>query len=463
VLVSGAFLLWFFVVELFFNKGLTGGLRGYSIYGVVMMAALVVLALLDHRTQQAQLMGSVTRRVMLGVRQAVGVSTLVLFFLVATKDTAISRTFLFSFMPVLFVVLPATNLLLPSGLLPLLFRGSSSEACLLLSWDGISHRSKDRRLGDLKMRDVALWLQSQSRYGMRILGMLGHDGALAREAGITLLGEPESLRDALASTKATSLILMQMPPQRELLTHAIDVCESMGVRLSVLYDFQEHFGRPVQLIQLDGMNILQFRSEPLQNPVRRGAKRAFDILFSGLVVLLILPPVALVVWVLHRLQSPGPLFYRQTRTGRGGSPFQIIKFRSMHTGSYDESQQARKCDDRIFPAGAILRKMSLDELPQFLNVLCGDMSVVGPRPHLHEHNEVWKSFLRPYHVRSLVRPGITGLAQSRGLRGEAITEEEIRQRVSCDIEYIERWSFLFDLGLVARTALQVIFPKKSAY
>ena len=135
----------------------------------------------------------------------------------------------------------------------------------------------------------------------------------------------------------------------------------------------------------------------------------------------------------------------------------------MHHADHDESQQATKDDCRIYPVGRWLRRLSIDELPQFVNVLRGEMSVVGPRPHLIEHNEQFAEFLANYHIRAFVRPGITGLAQVRGFRGEAITPADITNRLAADVDYLENWSLFVDVGIIAKTAWQMIFPPKTAY
>jgi lipopolysaccharide/colanic/teichoic acid biosynthesis glycosyltransferase len=167
--------------------------------------------------------------------------------------------------------------------------------------------------------------------------------------------------------------------------------------------------------------------------------------------------------LLQRLQSPGPLFYAQERAGFQNNNFRIIKFRTMHVNNPDATRQATRQDDRVFPAGKWLRKYSMDELPQFWNVLSGQMSVVGPRPHLHEHNERFSRVLQSYHIRTLVKPGITGLAQVRGLRGEAQDEAALVERIEADIYYLENWSFTGDLLIMLRTAWQLCHPPKTAY
>jgi lipopolysaccharide/colanic/teichoic acid biosynthesis glycosyltransferase len=309
-----------------------------------------------------------------------------------------------------------------------------------------------------KIKLVLDWLKKQEHYGLYLTGIMGKDNFLAKKIGVPFLGYPSDLADVIQTTKATSLIITGMP-ERRILSYAISVCENMAVRLSILQDLELHFGRPVIFQNIDGINFMRFRPEPLQNPFRSFTKRLLDIIISLAVVLVILPPITLLVWLVQLMQSPGPLFYRQERTGRGNTTFMINKFRSMHLGNHDPSKQATVNDPRIYPFGTFLRRTSLDELPQFLNALVGEMSVVGPRPHMPQHNELWKQAMGSYNIRSLVRPGITGLAQTRGYRGEVKTEEDVARRVECDIEYIEKWSLLLDISLITKTFLQIFRPR----
>jgi lipopolysaccharide/colanic/teichoic acid biosynthesis glycosyltransferase len=211
------------------------------------------------------------------------------------------------------------------------------------------------------------------------------------------------------------------------------------------------------------LNFVNFRREPLESPFNRIIKRVFDLMIAGVVVGTILPPLSVIVWIYQRLQSPGPLFFKQKRRGFAGQEFQIYKFRTMHKGSERDTRQAQAQDARVFPFGYWLRRTSLDEIPQFLNVLLGEMSVVGPRPHIPEHDEEWARLLNAYHVRTIAKPGITGLAQVRGMRGEAKKDEDMLKRIESDLEYIENFSPLVDFEIVIRTAIQVIFPRSTAY
>jgi putative colanic acid biosynthesis UDP-glucose lipid carrier transferase len=173
--------------------------------------------------------------------------------------------------------------------------------------------------------------------------------------------------------------------------------------------------------------------------------------------------MTLLVWLCQCLQSPGPVIFRQERVGMMGQRFMMFKYRSMHVNNGDEAKQASKHDNRIFPVGHWLRKLSIDELPQFVNVLLGDMSVVGPRPHLQKHEDLWICAMRKYVVRRFVRPGITGYAQINGYRGEVRSDADVQNRVERDIYYLENWSFGLDIVIILKTIRQCILPPQTAY
>jgi putative colanic acid biosynthesis UDP-glucose lipid carrier transferase len=189
-------------------------------------------------------------------------------------------------------------------------------------------------------------------------------------------------------------------------------------------------------------------------------KRIEDLLIASVVFVLLLPLV-LVIAILVRVNSPGPIIFKQLRLGADGRPINIYKFRSMYVHEDKDVKQAVEGDDRITPIGKFLRKTSLDELPQFYNVLQGRMSVVGPRPHAIAHNEHYKELVESYMQRHKVKPGITGWAQVNGLRGETDTIEKMEKRVECDLFYIDNWSLFFDIKIVVMTIFTVWFDKNA--
>jgi len=242
----------------------------------------------------------------------------------------------------------------------------------------------------------------------------------------------------------------------------LDLCHQRGIRMLIVNDLAEQIRHPISCVVDEGVNLITLREEPLENPFNRMLKRALDLAVALCVVLFILPWLMVLVWLLQLWQSRGPLLYRQQRAGMQNRPFEILKFRTMRPAVEDETQQAQPGDTRIFPAGRWLRRFSLDEMPQFWNVLKGQMSVVGPRPHLVEHNRQFAEMIAAYHLRTLIKPGITGLAQVRGFRGEARTPEDIAVRLQSDLIYLEAWSLSLDLGIILRTVWQMIKPPPSA-
>lgn len=204
------------------------------------------------------------------------------------------------------------------------------------------------------------------------------------------------------------------------------------------------------------------RREPLTFIENKFLKRTFDIVVSALTCLVLLPFLPIVALII-KMQSPGPLFFVQNRTGLNGHTFKCYKFRSMHVNNQADTLQATKDDPRKFPFGEFMRKTNIDEFPQFFNVLKGDMSIVGPRPHMMLHTEMYGKLIDKYMVRHFCRPGITGWAQVTGFRGETKELWQMEERIRRDIWYLENWTFWLDLKIILKTALSIIRPDKQAY
>jgi putative colanic acid biosynthesis UDP-glucose lipid carrier transferase len=307
------------------------------------------------------------------------------------------------------------------------------------------------------------WLEGRSLIGLRTVGLICPDLTRIHDSPFPVLGTMGQIPEVLRGNSITQLIVLDLSFGKDWLRSLTLVTEGAAVRLLALNDFNDYFGHTTTTFEEDGVRFIGLREEPLENPVNRGLKRLLDVAVATPVVVFILPIAVGVVWLAQRLQSPGPLFIRQERIGLLNRPFQMLKFRSMHCRPHDESKQAGENDPRVYPAGRWLRRLSIDELPQFINVLRGDMSVVGPRPHLPQHEELWVRVMRKYVVRRLIRPGITGWAQVNGYRGEVHSEMDIEKRVEADLHYLEHWSFSLDCLIILRTIKQCLFPPSSAY
>jgi len=242
----------------------------------------------------------------------------------------------------------------------------------------------------------------------------------------------------------------------------IDFADKNVITVKLVPDAQDLISKTK--IQYYGfIPVLSIRKMPLEKPTNKAYKRLFDIVFSSFVLLGILSWLTPILYILVKMESKGDLFFKQTREGLGGKPFMCYKFRSMGENKLADKIQATKDDKRVTRIGAILRKTSIDELPQFYNVLKGEMSVVGPRPHMLSQSDIFKKIVDKYMVRHFVKPGVTGLAQVKGYRGEIVTDTDIINRVKYDIFYIENWNFYLDLKIIYLTVKNAILGEEKAY
>lgn len=214
---------------------------------------------------------------------------------------------------------------------------------------------------------------------------------------------------------------------------------------------------------MESVPLLTVRREPLQAAYNRVLKRMFDIVFSLGVLLTIYPVMYVIVGILIKISSPGPILFKQKRTGIYGEEFDCYKFRTMRVNQQADLVQAREDDPRKTKIGDFMRRTNLDEFPQFVNVLVGDMSVVGPRPHMLKHTEQYSAIIDKYMVRHLVKPGLTGWAQVTGYRGETKTLEQMEGRVKRDVWYLENWSFFLDLKIIVVTVWNMFTGERNAY
>ena len=233
--------------------------------------------------------------------------------------------------------------------------------------------------------------------------------------------------------------------------------------LKFIPDNKEDFTKKLRYEYYDYIPILSLREIPLDEPVNKIIKRAFDIVFSLLIIVFVLSWLTPIIAILIKLESKGPVFFKQYRNGFSHSEFECFKFRSMAVNDNANVVQATKNDMRITKVGKFIRKTSIDELPQFFNVFLGHMSVVGPRPHMISHTTMYSKKVDKFMVRHLVKPGITGLAQVSGFRGEIETDNDIVNRVRFDIFYVENWSLLMDIKVVIQTFVNAIKGEEKAY
>ena len=250
--------------------------------------------------------------------------------------------------------------------------------------------------------------------------------------------------------------------EREKVKILSDYCDRHVIRFYYVPISVEQLGMRLKRELYEDMELFTTYEVPLEYPMHKSLKRLFDLVMS-LIVLIVGIPLLPIVALIIKIQSPGPVFFRQERTGYNGKNFLCYKFHSMRVNKDADKLQATENDPRKFPFGNFMRKYNIDELPQFWNVFKGDMSVVGPRPHMLYHTEKYSQLIERYMVRHFVKPGITGWAQVTGYRGETRELWQMEKRVKQDIWYIENWTIWLDLRIIWMTFRTMVVHDKKAY
>lgn len=318
------------------------------------------------------------------------------------------------------------------------------------------------------MLDLYHEMTEDPSYGYRIRGYFNDTPSTLYPASIPWLGKLDDVTPYLQShtegSKILNLYCGLHSVYAPLITQIIRSCESNVVRFNTVPSFRTYLKQHMNMELIGDMPVLQLRREPLMESENRFIKRAFDIFCSSLFLFTLFPFIYLFVAIVIKITSPGPVFFKQKRNGINGKEFYCYKFRSMKVNAQADTLQATEHDPRKTKFGDFMRKTNIDELPQFINVLKGDMSLVGPRPHMVKHTEEYSALISKYMVRHFIKPGITGWAQVTGCRGETKELYQMEERVKRDIWYVENWSFWLDLRIMYLTVKNMVLRnEKMAY
>lgn len=317
-------------------------------------------------------------------------------------------------------------------------KGYNLKHLLLVGWNEVSADFYDKVMANRSL-------------GYDFVGYLSHSRGNISGRKIKYVGDFGALPPLLERKVVDEVIISLDWNEFSELGHLIEVCEKAGVKSNLLPFYTKYLPAKPYIDEVEGIPLINIRKVPLDNMLNSFCKRAFDMAVS-LTALILLSPLLLFTAIGVKLSSPGPVIYKQERIGRNKRPFQMYKFRSMKAESdgSDLTTWGTKNDDRRTKFGSFLRKYSVDELPQLVNVLKGDMSLVGPRPERPYFVEKFRDEIPLYMLKHLVRPGITGWAQVNGWRGDTSIEE----RIKCDIHYIESWTFLLDIKILFLTVFR---------
>jgi putative colanic acid biosynthesis UDP-glucose lipid carrier transferase len=384
-----------------------------------------------------------SRRTMRSYIYWVGLLTLYLFF---TRALVLSRIFIFVTISSFGLMLIANRFIYLA--LKHFYRNSSFQVnkVLIIGYNRIAKKLES-------------YLETKGM-NTQIVGYCEEEYKVSELTHYPILCE---LQDAMVTSREYEVneIFSTIPPEQtpgiyNLMRQADQEC----IRFKLIADFSYFVDRPVHVDYYNDIPVLSLRNEPLNEIMNKVKKRFFDIFISSFAIVFILswliPLVALLIW----LDSGESVFFVQLRNGKNNKVFPCYKFRSMYKNAEEHSRQATKNDERLTRLGKILRRTNLDEFPQFLNVFVGDMSIVGPRPHMIKHTEEYSKILNQYMVRHFLKPGITGWAQVNGLRGETRELSQMAKRVEHDLWYMENWSMLLDVRILFLTLLTTFKDSK---
>ncbi len=375
---------------------------------------------------------------------------IVLFFL---KEASLSRAFVIAYSFGLFLVLSLEKFILRRLLYQIRVRGKNLRSLLIVGAGEVGKSFVDA-------------IEENPHFGYKVVGFL--DDEIKTFLNGQYLGNIENLDRVLSEKRIDNVVVALPNYATEKLENVVRICNKHTTRVKIIPDYFKFVSSKYNVSMFGPFPVISVREDRVNEFHWRLLKRAFDTTFSFFLFTFIFSWFWPIIAIAIKLDSKGPVFFKQERWGRDNKKFFAYKFRSMVATSKDvdekgKYQQASKDDPRITRIGKILRKTNLDELPQFLNVLKGEMSIVGPRPHPIPLNKECMNNINLYMIRHLVKPGITGWAQVNGYRGETKESILMQKRVDHDIWYIENWSFLLDIQIIIKTVWNMVKGDPNAY
>ena len=299
--------------------------------------------------------------------------------------------------------------------------------------------------------------QNRPDYGYRVKGFFSD-----KVKNDTIKGTITHIEEFVLQNKIDDIYCALEELSSEQLKNLVEFADYYKKTIKFIPESNEIYAKNLKIDYYEFFPILSLKRTPLNEPLLKFSKRLFDIVFSLCIIVFLLSWLVPIIAILIKLESKGPVFFKQGRPGLDEKEFFCYKFRSMQMNDKTE-ESVTKNDPRITKLGAFLRKTSFDEMPQFFNVFLGDMSIVGPRPHLWSHNNEYQKKIKKYNFRLHIKPGITGLAQVKGYRGEIENDEEMANRIKYDLFYIENWSLLLDIKIIVLTVINVFKGQEKAY
>ena len=452
VILTLVFWLYLAMVFFVFRDPDVQASQRFILYNLAAVVGLAIAAIRGRETAATMLAGGFVDGHTLALKQTAYIGVTIFVVMLAAVDPPGSRVLklelVLGFLLSVYIVFLICHLFLPRKLADHLFAEGYLQRTLII--------------GPVKKaREISKWIEETAAFGFGMAGSVIDEEGKSRILHVTRVSDGLMLERIIKNEGIKQIILLEIPLDPETLSLVVNVANKAGVCLHVVNNLSEIFRHDIMFYSLHSRDFISLRNQPLEDPVNRIVKRTIDVLVSLPIVIFILPPLCILVKTFQAIQSPGPLFHRETRAGMAFRPFRIFMFRTTRVHKDDDA--STRGDRRVYPMGQLLRTTGLDKMPQFLNVIFGAMSVVGPHPNTPTQNRRLSEIMDQYLVRTFAKPGITGLAQVSGYRGEAKNDEDVAEHAKLDIRYIETWSLPLDLSIIFKTMLQVFKPPKTAY
>ncbi|MFN2439736.1 MAG: undecaprenyl-phosphate glucose phosphotransferase [Chitinophagaceae bacterium] len=308
-----------------------------------------------------------------------------------------------------------------------------------------------------------LALKLEKSINNKIVGFIEEPVNVKELSNYPIIGTLNQTMEISQQMQINQIFSTLSPEQNGDIYDLMQKAESRFITFKIIPDLSFFIKRNIHVEFFENMPMLSLRGEPLEDVGNRIKKRIVDVIISAFVLIFILSWLIPIIGLLIYLESPGPIFFSQLRSGKNNKSFKCLKFRSMKINNDADKVQAKKNDSRLTKIGKFIRKTNLDEFPQFINVLNGEMSVIGPRPHMLKHTQDYSKIVQQYMIRQFLKPGISGWAQVNGFRGEIHGNEQIIGRVECDIWYSENWSLWLDIRIMCLTVYRLFKGEENAY
>ena len=441
-------LIFFLAKYIFESQGFISSVGQYNFFGLFLSIAWLTIVLVEN-IYRDKFINTFEHQLKDYLQTYVYFLLITIAYLFFFRMLLLSRVFISVMLTVIFITLFINRFIFLSIHKYLMKRNGFINKVVIIGYNNLS-----KKLVNYLEKDEV---------NKEIIGFCENEENIDELSNYPILSNVAHTMDVCKKYNVSEIYSTIAPEHNKQIYSLMRDADQQCIRFKIVPDLGLFINKKMYVEYAEGLPVMSLRHEPLEDINNIVKKRTFDIVVSLFVTVFILSWLIPVIGLLIKLESKGPIFFVQPRSGKNNVDFMCLKFRSMRMNESSNTRQATRDDDRITKIGKFLRSTSLDEFPQFINVLKGDMSIVGPRPHMLKHTEEYSSLIEEYMVRQFLKPGITGWAQVNGYRGETSNVRQMEKRVEHDLWYLENWSLLLDIKIAFLTAINTVRGEENAF